>query len=61
MMVMYGFTGQRLDEFLQNMRKAGLPKIPLKAIVTPHNVNWTFRQLYEELEQEEAAYQNQRR
>lgn len=56
MMVLYGFTNERLDEFLRNMRRAGIPRIALKAIVTPHNVNWTFRQLYEELEKEEAAY-----
>lgn len=56
MMVLYGFTNERLDEFLRNMRRAGIPRIALKAIVTPHNVNWTFRQLYEELEREEAAY-----
>lgn len=56
MMVLYGFTNERLDEFLRNMRRAGIPRIALKAIVTPYNVSWTFRQLYEELEREEAAY-----
>ena len=56
-MVMHGFTNQRLNEFLQNMRKAGMPIIPLKAIVTPQNVNWTFRALYEELEKEHEAVQ----
>lgn len=59
-MVMYGFTQRRLDEFLQSMRKAGLPVIPLKAVVTPYNVTWTFRALYEELEKEEEAYKQQR-
>ncbi|MGN0293391.1 MAG: DUF3783 domain-containing protein [Lachnospiraceae bacterium] len=56
-MVMHGFTNQRLNEFLQNMRKSGMPVIPLKAIVTPQNVNWTFRALYEELEKEHEAVQ----
>lgn len=59
-MIMYGFTNQRLGEFLQNMRKAGMPVIPLKAIVTPQNVNWTFRTLYEELEKEHEAVQKSR-
>ncbi|MDO5410644.1 MAG: DUF3783 domain-containing protein [Lachnospiraceae bacterium] len=54
-MIMYGFTNRRLDELLSNMKRAGLPRIPLKAIVTPQNIEWTFRMLYEELEKEEAA------
>ena len=57
MMVMYGLSSQRLDQFLQNLRKAGLPVIPLKAIVTPQNVSWTFAALYQELEREHAAMQ----
>lgn len=59
-MVMHGFTRGRLEEFLQNMRKAGMPIIPLKAIVTPQNVNWTFRSLYEELEKEDEAMRKRR-
>lgn len=59
-MVMHGFTQKRLDEFLKSMRRAGLPVIPLKAIVTPYNVNWTFRALYEELEREEEAFLQQK-
>ena len=38
-------------------RRAGMPSIPLKAIVTPQNVNWTFRALYKELEREHEAMQ----
>lgn len=34
------------------MRKAGVPKINLKAVVTEHNIGWTFRQLYEEIKKE---------
>lgn len=60
MMVMYGLSSQRLNLFLQNMKKAGIPRIALKAIVTPHNVSWTFRQLYQELEREEAAVEAQK-
>ena len=56
-MIMHGFTNRRLEEFLQNMRRAGMPSIPLKAIVTPQNVNWTFRALYKELEREHEAMQ----
>ncbi len=59
-MIMFGFTNRRLEELLQNMRKAGMPVIPLKAIVTPQNVSWTFRALYEELEKEHEAIQKRR-
>lgn len=59
-MVMYGLSSQRLDLFLQNLKKAGVPRIPLKAIVTPHNVSWTFRELYVELEREEAVVEAQK-
>lgn len=59
-LIMFGFTNRRLEEFLQNMRRAGMPSIPLKAIVTPQNVNWTFRALYEELEKEHEAMQKRR-
>lgn len=59
-MVMYGFTQKRLDEFLRSMRRAGLPVIPLKAVITPYNAGWTFRALYEELEREEAAFRQQK-
>lgn len=60
-MVMYGLSSQRLNLFLQNLKKAGVPRIPLKAIVTPHNVSWTFRELYEELEREDAVMEAQKR
>jgi hypothetical protein len=59
-LIMYGFTNRRLEAFLQNMKRAGMPSIPLKAIVTPHNVNWTFRALYEELEREDEAMRKRR-
>lgn len=52
MMVMHRFSEKRLDELLMNLRKAGVPKIALKAIVTESNAGWTFCQLYEELKEE---------
>lgn len=53
MMVLYGFTSRRLDEFLSNMKRMGIPRIALKAIVTPQNIGWTFEALYQELEKED--------
>lgn len=55
--VMHRFTSSRIDELLQNLRKAGVPKIELKAVVTESNCLWTFYQLYEELKEEHAKMQ----
>lgn len=53
-LVMHRFTSRRIDELLLNLRKAGVPRIELKAIVTESNCPWTFYQLYEELKEEHA-------
>lgn len=52
MLVMKGFSGSRIDTLLYQLRRAGVPKIALKAIVTEHNCGWNFYKLYEELCQE---------
>lgn len=57
MLVMHNFSGSRIDELLLNLRKAGVPKIQLKAIVTETNCSWTFYQLYEEIREEHARMQ----
>ncbi len=54
LMVMAGFTDGRLDELLENLKKAGAPKIRLKAIVTETNARWTVYQLYNQLKAESA-------
>lgn len=54
-LVMKNFNSRRIDELLMNLRKAGVPKIALKAIITEQNSKWTFYQLYEELKEEHAA------
>ena len=45
MLVMKDFTGSRIDTLLYQLRKAGVPKIALKAIVTEHNCGWSFYKL----------------
>ena len=55
MLVMKNFTNRRIDELLMNLRKAGVPKIALKAVITEQNSQWTFYQLYGELKSEHAA------
>ena len=52
MLVMHGFTCRRIDELLLGLRKAGVPKVELKAIVTESNAGWTFYHLYEEIKEE---------
>ena len=51
-LVMHQFSGSRMDELLLNLRRAGVPKINLKAIVTDSNIGWTFQHLYEEIKEE---------
>lgn len=55
MLVMNGFSSARIDALLLAIRKAGLPKINLKAIVTEQNARWTFRELYREIKKEHEA------
>ena len=45
-------SDRRLDRVLQQLR--GLPTGP-KAVVTPHNINWTGEELYRELLREREA------
>ena len=49
---MKDFTGRRIDTLLLNLRKAKVPKINLKAIVTEQNAAWSFYHLYEEIKEE---------
>lgn len=56
-LVMHNFSGGRLDELLLNLRKAGVPRIHLKAVVTETNAAWTFYQLYEEIKEEHEKMQ----
>ena len=47
-----GFTDKRLDTFLQGMRKEGIGRVDLKAILTPTNCRWNSWQLYQEIQEE---------
>lgn len=55
MLVFAGFTGTKLDQFLNAMRKQKIPKINLKAMLTEHNVNWNSVTLHDELAKEHEA------
>ena len=58
MLVMFGFQGTMLRDFLAFFREEGLPPVALKAMITPTNVNWTSLALYEALKEEHAQLQN---
>ena len=52
MLVMAGFEDKQIDMLLQIVKVANIPFIPLKAIVTQTNVNWTFMQLLNNVKNE---------
>ena len=52
MLVLKQFSSRRIDELLLNLRKAGVPRISLEAVLTEHNCGWTFYALYNELREE---------
>ncbi len=57
MMVFYGLESAELDEFLKKYRQAGIEPVPIKAVVTPFNMQWTPYQLFNELMEEHRAMQ----
>ena len=54
-LVLSGFSRQRLDALLSALKRAGVPTIAHKAMLTPTNVGWTFAQLCQELSREHQA------
>lgn len=54
-LVFCGVGSAQLDRLLLALRKLGLPRTCLKAVLTGENANWSFSQLYEELTRERAA------
>lgn len=55
MLVMCNLDEAQFNRFLQMLREPGLPRIPLKAVLTPHNVGWNALQLHGELSREHEA------
>ncbi len=54
-LVFSGADSSLLDEFLAAYRAAGIPKVELKAVITPYNIFLNAGQLYQELAKERAA------
>lgn len=53
-MVLCGFTMDRMERFLDRLRESGVPPM-LKAMVTPTNLGWTFSALAQELARERSS------
>ncbi len=47
-----GMSDQQLDILLQLFQMNDIPKIPYKAMLTKHNMNYTFIQLYKSVQNE---------
>lgn len=56
MLVFCGFSGDDLDLFLKLYRETGLEPVPLKAMITPHNINWSAVELFAELMEEHRRF-----
>ena len=54
-MVMGGLAERQLDDLLAAMRRAGV-EVPLKAVVTAHNIGWRFADLLRELRREREKF-----
>ena len=54
MLVMFAFTDKVMEDFFQFFRDAGIASVGLKAAVTPTNINWSSKQLYEAISEEHA-------
>ena len=57
MLVMCHLDDAQFNQFLRMLRGPGMPRIPLKAVLTPHNAGWNALMLYEELSREHEAMQ----
>ena len=56
MMVFSGTDSAQLDIFLNDYKQTGAQPVPLKAVMTPHNIFWTAEYLYKELLKEHMHF-----
>lgn len=54
-MLVFCMGQQKMYGLLDGFRRAGVPSVDYKAMLTPTNSQWTPLQLYEELRKEHAA------
>lgn len=55
MLIFAGFSDRMLDRFLAAYKKAAIPEIDYRAVVTKYNIGWNVLDLYQELEQEHES------
>ena len=55
LLLFQGLPAKELYRFLEDLKAAGIPKVDLKAAVTPYNLSWTLYELAENLKGEHAA------
>lgn len=55
LMLICGLTSAKLDAFIRSLYKNGLGKIALKAILTPANIEWTGKELYDAVKADHEA------
>lgn len=56
MIVFSGIDSAQMDTFLADYKKTGVQPIPLKAIITPHNIFWSADTLFKELWKEHLRF-----
>ncbi len=55
MLLMSGFTSADIDMLLMAMRKHGVGRVALKAVVTPTNIDWNSIELYHAVKEDHEA------
>ena len=60
-LIFHHIRGKRLDEVMESMKKAGIPHVKFKAVVTPFNTLWTLQRLCETMQREHAAVMEQKK
>lgn len=60
LLVMSGFDGGDIDELIRSLRKYGVGRVALKAIVTGTNIDWSSSELYYAVKADHEEMQKRR-
>ena len=55
LLLFQGLTDREVHQFLDAYRAEGIPRVDLKAMVTPYNITWTLYELAEHLKEEHES------
>lgn len=58
MLVLANFTTEQINQFLYGFKRAGIPPVQLKAVLTQTNMHWDAVTLYDQLKAEHEALAN---